>query len=60
VTTYADQAAIAIENVRLFEAEQDRTHELTKSLEDFTLTSAALPARTVIAVAQKLTLATRR
>jgi signal transduction histidine kinase len=34
VTTYADQAAIAIENVRLFEAEQERTHELTKSLED--------------------------
>ena len=34
VTTYADQAAIAIENVRLFEAEQQRTHELTKSLED--------------------------
>jgi signal transduction histidine kinase len=34
VTTYADQAAIAIENVRLFESEQDRTLELTKSLED--------------------------
>ena len=34
VTTYADQAAIAIENVRLFEAEQQRTHELAKSLED--------------------------
>jgi len=34
VTTFADQAAIAIENVRLFEAEQQRTHELTKSLED--------------------------
>jgi signal transduction histidine kinase len=33
VTTYADQAAIAIENVRLFEAEQQRTHELAKSLE---------------------------
>src|SRR4029077_3457618 len=27
-TTFADQAAIAIENVRLFEAEQQRTREL--------------------------------
>ena len=34
VTTFADQAAIAIENVRLFDAEQQRTRELTKSLED--------------------------
>src|SRR5215469_15888018 len=34
VTTFADQAAIAIENVRLFEAEQERTHELTTSPED--------------------------
>jgi signal transduction histidine kinase len=34
VTTFADQAAIAIENVRLFEAEQERTRELVKSLED--------------------------
>ena len=34
VTTFADQAAIAIENVRLFEAEQERTRELAKSLED--------------------------
>jgi GAF domain-containing protein len=34
VTTFADQAAIAIENVRLFEAEQQRTDELAKSLED--------------------------
>jgi signal transduction histidine kinase len=33
-TTFADQAAIAIENVRLFEAEQQRTKELAKSLED--------------------------
>jgi GAF domain-containing protein len=34
VSTFADQAAIAIENVRLFEAEQQRTRELAKSLEE--------------------------
>ena len=34
VETFADQAAIAIENVRLFEAEQQRTRELVKSLQD--------------------------
>jgi len=34
VETFADQAAIAIENVRLFEAEQQRTRELGRSLED--------------------------
>ena len=34
VSTFADQAAIAIENVRLFEAELQRTKELAKSLED--------------------------
>jgi len=33
-TTFADQAAIAIENVRLFESVQTRTRELAKSLED--------------------------
>jgi signal transduction histidine kinase len=34
VSTFADQAAIAIENVRLFESVQARTRELAKSLED--------------------------
>src|SRR5450755_3630314 len=34
VSTFADQAAIAIENVRLFENVEARTRELTKSLED--------------------------
>jgi GAF domain-containing protein len=34
VSTFADQAAIAIENVRLFENVQARTRELAKSLDD--------------------------
>ena len=34
LTTFADQAVIAIENVRLFESVQMRTRELAKSLED--------------------------
>jgi signal transduction histidine kinase len=34
VSTFADQAAIAIENVRLFESVQARTRELANSLED--------------------------
>jgi signal transduction histidine kinase len=34
VETFANQAAIAIENVRLFEAEQRQTLELAKSLDD--------------------------
>ena len=42
VSTFADQAAIAIENVRLFEAEQQRTRELTESLEQQTATSELL------------------
>jgi GAF domain-containing protein len=34
VTTFADQAVIAIENVRLFEEVQSRTRELSRSVEE--------------------------
>ena len=42
VATFADQVVIAIENVRLFEAEQQRSHELSESLQQQTASSEVL------------------
>jgi signal transduction histidine kinase len=42
LSTFADQAAIAIENVRLFEAEQQRSRQLSESLQQQTATAEVL------------------
>ena len=44
VTTFADQAVIAIQNVRLFDDVQVRTRDLSKSLQQQTATADVLKA----------------
>jgi len=55
VETFADQAAIAIENVRLFESVEARTRELAKSLEDLRTTQDRLVQTQKLALLGQLT-----
>src|SRR3974377_1875911 len=55
VTTFADQAAIAIENVRLFESVEARTRELAASLEDLRTTQDRLVQTQKLALLGQLT-----
>jgi GAF domain-containing protein len=55
VTTFADQALIAIENVRLFDEVQARTRELTKSLEELRTTQDRLVQTQKLALLGQLT-----
>jgi len=54
-TTFADQAAIAIENVRLFESVEARTRELAKSLEELRTTQDRLVQTQKLALLGQLT-----
>jgi two-component system, NtrC family, sensor kinase len=55
VRTFADQAAIAIENVRLFESVEARTRELAKSLEELRTTQDRLVQTQKLALLGQLT-----
>jgi GAF domain-containing protein len=54
-STFADQAAIAIENVRLFESVEARTQELAKSLEELRTTQDRLVQTQKLALLGQLT-----
>jgi two-component system NtrC family sensor kinase len=55
IQTFADQAVIAIENVRLFEEVQGRTRELAKSLEELRTTQDRLVQTQKLALLGQLT-----